>query len=88
MILMNCLKLSFVLPCYNVERYISECLDSLYQQNISVDEYEVICVNDCSTDSTEQIIKEYQVKYPTIRLINHLINKTVGGSRNTGLKNA
>ena len=85
---MKKLLLSFVLPCYNVENYIGECLDSLFQQDISQNEYEVICVNDCSTDSTEDIIREYQNKYSSIRLINHDVNKTAGEARNTGLEHA
>ena len=42
-------KFSFILPCYNIGRYIAGCLDSLYAQDIPETEYEVICVNDCST---------------------------------------
>ncbi len=49
-------KLSFILPCYNVERYIADCLNSIYDQDLPEDEFEVICVNDCSTDGTRSII--------------------------------
>ena len=79
------MKLSIILPCYNVENYIGACLDSLFRQDIPISEYEVICVNDCSTDDTKQVILDYIQKYPTIHLINHEINQTVGGARNTGL---
>ena len=78
-------RLSLILPCYNVENYIGACLDSLFRQDIPISEYEVICVNDCSTDNTKQVILDYIQKYPTIHLINHEINQTVGGARNTGL---
>ena len=80
--------LSFILPCYNVENYIGACLDSLFAQDIPEEEYEVICVNDCSSDCTEKIIRNYQEKYSIIRLFNHTMNKTAGGARNTGLENA
>ena len=79
------IRLSIILPCYNVENYIGACLDSLFRQDIPISEYEVICVNDCSTDNTKQVILDYIQKYPTIHLINHEINQTVGGARNTGL---
>lgn len=79
------MRLSFILPCYNVERYISECLDSLFRQDIPVSDYEVICVNDCSTDKTRDIILTYQRKYDNIILIDHKFNQTAGGARNTGL---
>ena len=49
-------KFSFILPCYNIGRYIAGCLDSLYAQDIPETEYEVICVNDCSTDNTREVI--------------------------------
>lgn len=82
------LKLSFILPCYNVERYIADCLDSIYAQDMSEDEYEVICVNDCSTDGTRDIIREFASKHLNLTLIDHERNMTVGGARNTGLSAA
>lgn len=82
------LKLSFILPCYNVERYIAECLDSIYAQDMPEDEYEVICVNDCSTDGTRSIIVDYSLKHSNLTLIEHEQNMTVGGARNTGIKAA
>ena len=80
------IKLSFILPCYNVERYIARCLDSLLNQDLPLDEYEIICVNDCSPDHLRGVIQDYQTKYPNITLIEHEINKTAGGARNTGLE--
>jgi glycosyltransferase involved in cell wall biosynthesis len=82
------IKLSFILPCYNVEKYIAECLDSLYAQDIPETEYEVICVNDCSPDGMRDIIVAYQQKHPNLILIDHEINKKQGGARNTGLRAA
>lgn len=85
---MNKLSLSIILPCYNVEYYISDCLDSLYSQNLPEPEYEVICVNDCSNDNTRNIIVEYQQKHKNLKLIDHTINKRQGGARNTGINAA
>jgi glycosyltransferase involved in cell wall biosynthesis len=79
------LKLSFILPCYNVAPYIGRCIESIEHQDIPQSEYEVICVDDGSTDDTVRKIKEYQVKYPNIQLICHTENKTAGGARNTGM---
>lgn len=86
--MMNQLSLSIILPCYNVEKYIAECLDSLYAQDIPETEYEVICVNDCSPDGTRDIIITYQKNHPNLILIDHEVNKKQGGARNTGLRAA
>jgi len=81
-------KLSFIIPCYNAEKYISRCLDSIYNQDIPESEFEVICVNDCSPDNMREIILEYQKQHSNLILIEHEISKRPGGARNTGLKNA
>jgi len=79
------LKLSFILPCYNVAPYFGRCIESIEHQDIPQTEYEVICVDDCSKDNTVEVIKEYQKQYPNIRLICHKENKNAGGARNTGM---
>ena len=79
------LKLSFILPCYNVAPYVGRCIESIEHQDIPQSEYEVICVDDCSKDNTLEVIREYQKQYPNIRLICHEVNKTAGGARNTGM---
>ena len=79
------MKFSFILPCYNIDRYIAGCLDSLYAQDMSEEEYEVICVNDCSTDNTRNIILSYAAKHSNLTLIDHTENLTAGGARNTGI---
>jgi glycosyltransferase involved in cell wall biosynthesis len=80
----NAFRLSIILPCCNVEKYIAECLDSLYNQDIPETDYEIICVNDCSPDGTRDIIVEYQKQHKNLILIDHKINKRQGGARNTG----
>ena len=82
------LKLSFILPCYNVAPYFGRCIESIEHQDIPQLEYEVICVDDCSKDNTAEVICEYQKQYPNIRLISHTENKTAGGARNTALAEA
>ena len=82
------LRLSVIVPFYNVELYIEECIYSLYNQDIPWNEYEVICVDDCSLDNSRNIVESLQKKFPTLKLISHDENKKVGGARNTGLKEA
>lgn len=79
------LRLSIIVPFYNVDPYIEECIRSLYKQDIPLEEYEVICVDDCSPDSSRSIVEQLQKEYPTLRLICHDRNRKQGGARNTGL---
>lgn len=85
---MNNIKLSIVAPVYGVEKYISQWLDSVFNQDISENEYEVICVNDCTKDKSAEIIKEYKLKHPNLHLINHEVNKRDNAARNTGFRAA
>lgn len=78
------LFLSFIVPVYNVEKYLEECLDSLLEQDIPHEEYEIICVNDGSTDGSLEILRRYEEKYPNIRVIDQE-NGGVCVARNTGL---
>ena len=82
------IRLSFIVPFYDVEPYIEECIRSLYHQDIPKSEYEVICVDDCSPDGSRAIVERLQKEYPTLRLLTHTTNKRQGGARNTGLREA
>ena len=82
------IRLSIIVPFYNVEQYIEECICSLYDQDIPQEEYEVICVDDCSPDGSRAIVERLQKEYKTLRLICHERNKKLGGARNTGLREA
>ena len=55
-------KISIIVPVYNVEQYLEECLHSLIQQTLI--EIEIICVDDCSSDNTVDIVLDYVNKYP------------------------
>ena len=79
------IKLSIIVPFYGVEKYIGECLESLFSQDLPADEYEVVCVNDCSPDNSERIVLEYQKQHENLVLIRHEVNKKLGAARNTGL---
>lgn len=80
--------LSYILPIYNVEQYIAQCLDSIYAQSLSDDDFEVICVDDCSPDHSMDIVKQYQSVHDNIIIVNHPVNKKAGGARNSGLRAA
>lgn len=56
-------KLSILIPTYNKEKYIAECLDSIFMQRTKYT-YQIIIADDCSTDSTLEIVKKYQDQYP------------------------
>ena len=82
------IRLSYIIPCYNVEAFISECLDSIFAQDLAPDEYEVICVDDCSTDKTPEIIREYQHGHSNLRLIEQPRNLSQAAARNRALDTA
>ena len=56
------MKLSIIVPVYNVEKYLAQCLDSLVGQ--TVEDYEIIIVNDGSPDNSQRIIDDYAARYP------------------------
>lgn len=78
-------KVSVVIPTYNVEGYLRECLDSVVNQTLK--DIEIICVNDGSTDSSLQIIQEYAAKDDRIKVIDKP-NSGYGHSMNLGMDNA
>lgn len=76
-------KVSIVIPVYNVEKYLKCCLDSIINQTLN--EIEIICVNDGSTDSSGQILEEYAQKDNRIKIVNKE-NGGLSSARNEGLK--
>lgn len=85
---MNNLKISFIIPLFNGEKFIAKCLDSLLNQDLTHSEYEIICVDDCSLDNSVQKVTDYQQKYDNVKLVRHKCNLKTGTTCNTGLKNA
>lgn len=77
-------QLSIVIPIFNVEKYIAECLDSVFHQDIPLSEYEVICVNDASPDNSREIVLDYMGRFSNLKLVEHEHNKKLGAARNTG----
>lgn len=79
-------KFSFIIPVYNTERFLKNCINSLLCQDIPQHEYEIICVNDGSTDNSAQILEEYKANQHII-LINKA-NEGVSIARNTAINKA
>lgn len=73
------MKFSIIMPAYNAEKEIEKSIKSVLKQSFK--DYELIVVNDYSTDNTKEIVE----KYKNIKLINHKENKKAGGARNTGI---
>lgn len=80
-------KISLIVPVYNTEKYLAYCLDSMLLQDIPETEYEIVCVNDGSTDSCPDILEAYAQKHPCIRII-HQENQGQSAARNVGLYSA
>lgn len=76
-------KISVVVPIYNVEKYLSECLDSILNQTFK--NFELICVNDKSPDNTAEILEKYKILDNRIVVVTHEVNQGLGPSRNTGI---
>lgn len=80
-------KVSVIVPVYNTDRYLKSCLDSLVNQTL--DDLEIIVVDDCSTDQSVLILEEYQKKYPMkMRIFRNPENKGQGYARNVGIRQA
>lgn len=78
--------ISVIVPVYNVEEYLSKCLDSIIASTYQ--ELEIICINDASTDGSWEILQQYAEKDQRIVLINCPENGGVAAARNKGLDNA
>lgn len=80
-------RFSVIIPVHNVEDYLEKCLDSVLNQ--SFHDFEVIVIDDVSTDSSRDIARRYAEKYSSvIKLIEHKVNTRQGGARNTGIEAA
>ncbi len=78
-------KISVIVPIYNVEAYVEQCLDSILKQTI--DDLEIICIDDGSTDRSGVLADRYARKDPRVKVI-HKENTGYGNSMNIGLKHA
>lgn len=76
---------SFIIPSYNSAHTVRRCLDSIYALSLKREEYEVIFIDDCSTDTTCQIVEEYQKRHTNITLLRQPKNNRQGAARNRGV---
>lgn len=81
------LTLSIIVPVYNAEKYLKQCLDSLLEQDVGKDEYEIICINDGSTDGSMDILQVYAKNDVRIKVIDKC-NEGVSRARNLGIDRA
>ncbi|BAX78637.1 glycosyltransferase [Labilibaculum antarcticum] len=80
-------KLSFIIPMYNAELYIDNCIRSLEKQDLLIEEYEIIIINDGSSDSSMGLVNQLQVEFSNIKLFSKK-NGGASSARNLGLKKA
>ena len=82
-------KISIIIPCYNVEKYLDRCLESVVGQTIGLEHLEIILINDASTDKTLDKMKIWEQRYSeNILLVTYNENLRQGGARNIGLSYA
>lgn len=78
------MKLSVIIPVYNTEEYLRQCLDSVINQTYK--NLEIICIDDCSADGSYEILKEYEQKDNRIKVFKNEKNLRVGPTRNRGIE--
>ena len=76
------LKFSLLVPVYNGSKFLDRLFESLLEQDLNCDEYEIVCVDDCSKDESVRLIKDYQKSYPNIRLLINEKNSRVATNVN------
>lgn len=81
------MKISIIVPVYNAEKFLKQCFDSLINQTLN--DIEIIAIDDCSTDNSFKILQEYEQKYPSkVHVFKNKRNCGVGFTRNVGLDKA
>lgn len=78
-------KLSFIVPMYNMGKYIARCLETLVHQDINPEQYEILVVDDGSLDESAAIVKNYQKQYNQVKYI-YQTNKGQAAARNVGIR--
>lgn len=79
--------LSIITPVYNAENYLQKCLESVFNQNLSPQDYEILCINDGSTDASLSILNKFQEGNTNLKVVS-TENKGPAHARNRGLENA
>lgn len=79
------MKLSIIIPVYNVEKHISRCLESLFNQDLNEDEYEVLIIDDGSKDNSINLVEQHYLPSHKNIFVHRRENQGVGAARNKGL---
>jgi glycosyltransferase involved in cell wall biosynthesis len=79
------MKFSIIVPVYNAEPFLLKCLNSIFNQKANFD-FEVIAINDCSTDKSLQVLKNYAESEKRLIILQHEVNKGQAIARATGMK--
>lgn len=79
------IKISYIIPFYNGQNTICQCLDSILSIGMIKSEFEIIVVDDCSPIPATKVLKEYLKTFQNIHVVRHNINKRQGGAKNTGI---
>lgn len=80
--------LSIIIPVYNGAETITRCLDSIWSQMLPEDDFEVICVDDCSKDNTISKLSEIAKEHPQLKVVKNNESLRAGGARNQGVREA
>ena len=80
------IKITVIIPVFNVEAYIHRCLDSVLKQSLS--DIEIICIDDKSTDNSFHFIEEYSNRDARIICMQNKVNRGLSYTRNVGLRQA
>ena len=79
-------KISVIIPIYNSEKYLEKCLYSVMNQSFT--DIEIVCIDDCSTDRSAEIVRHHKSQDNRINLIQNQIQSGCGGARNVGIRHA
>lgn len=82
------MKLSIIIPVYNMEAYLMRCLNSVLKQDLSQNEYEIICIDDDSCDKSLEILNQYKNQNENIKILVNETNRGQAFSRNRGIEEA
>jgi glycosyltransferase involved in cell wall biosynthesis len=82
------IELSVIIPCYNCAKTLKEAVNSIYDQTNMHTPFEVVLVNDASTDNTADVIQDLSEQYPNLKHFSHQTNRGGGATRNTAVEHA
>lgn len=84
----NGMNISFILPVYNVAPFLEDCIASISDQGLTVEQYEIICIDDCSTDDSYRKLHMLSSQYINMRILQNEKNSGVSFTRNRGIREA